>query len=455
MATLSQTLSEFIADLSFDKLPGEVVEAVELHILDTIGAGLYGTSLEEGQLMLNFVISQAGKGEATMLPGLSKVPLPHALMANSALTHLGEIDDIHNEGAVCIGAVVVPSVLALSEVRRVDGKRFIEAVAAGYEVMARVGMAIGGPNLFRRGLWPSSLCGPFGSATAATKLLELDVSRISHALGIAGLFGGGLATGGNEGPSGRDLILGRAAQNGVLAALAAEAGFTGPSRIFEDPRGFCFNFSSSPQAERLTEGLGSDFQITRTGIKPYSCARQIHSAIDGLLKIISERDLSASDISEIVVKLPGQSLYIVDKPEPPRNRKMALSSAQFILAVAAREGEVFTDQFSQSRWQDPGLLSLMKRVKIESSSRLDAVYPKSWPAHVSIKSFSGAWYECEIMAPRGDPANPLTRQEVEGKFFKLAEPVMGRDGAEAIRSSVERLEGFEDASRLLGFGPTG
>ena len=202
-------------------------------------------------------------------------------MATAA--HCGELDDIHGGAATCIGAMIVPALLALAEKHGGSGRRFLEAAIAGYETIARIGLSIDAPKLFARGWWPSTVCGAFGVAAAGAKFFGWPVDKTTNALGIASLHSGGMLTGGQEGATARHLAFGSAARNGLLALLATEQGLTGPKRALEDPRGFCFTLCAEPKFEFLQDF--EQFHLLDVAFKPYPCARQLHAGVEALLQI--------------------------------------------------------------------------------------------------------------------------------------------------------------------------
>src|ERR1044071_6261641 len=185
-------------------------------------------------------------------------------------------------------------------------------------MIARVALAIDGPSLFvRGGWWPSTVCGAFGVAAAGAKFLGWPVAELANAIGIASLHAGGMLTGGHEGATARHLAFGRAAQNGLLSLQAAEQGFTGPRRAFEDPRGFCRKLSTEPRWEYLKSR--DHYFLLEVALKPYPCARQLHAGVECLLRILTQDAISTSAIQSIVLSLPTPTASLFDRPEASTN----------------------------------------------------------------------------------------------------------------------------------------
>ena len=217
--TLSELLSCHLAELRFEQIPAAVIDAAKLHILDSLGCVLAGSCLEPAKRAYNLAVAASGGNVASTLLGTSlRVSYLDAVQAMATAAHCGELDDIHGGAATCIGAMIIPALLAMAEKYGGSGRRFLEATVAGYETIARVGLSIDAPKLFARGWWPSTVCGAFGVAAAGAKFLAWPADKTANALGIAALHSGGMLTGGNEGATARHVAFGRAAQNGILRA---------------------------------------------------------------------------------------------------------------------------------------------------------------------------------------------------------------------------------------------
>ena len=205
---------------------------------------------------MSLAIASTDNGSVRIQPYLELIAglFLDAVQAMSVAAHCGEMDDIHSGAGTCIGGLVVPALVAMAEKYGGSGRDFLEGAIVGYETTARVGLAIDAPSLFTRGWWPSTVCGVFGVAAAGAKFLRWPLDKTVNAVGISSLNAGGMITGGHEGATARHLVVfGRAAQSGVLSLLAAEQGFTGPTRAFEDPRGFCLTLCVEPKWEIVVD----------------------------------------------------------------------------------------------------------------------------------------------------------------------------------------------------------
>ena len=225
--TLSEQLARHLVGLRYEEFPPDVIDAAKLHILDSLGCILAGSRLEPGRLAYNLAVeASGGNADSTLLGTARRASYLDAVQAMATAAHCGELDDIHGGAATCIGAMIIPALLAMAEKHGGSGRRFLEAAVAGYETIARIGLSIDAPKLFARGWWPSTVCGAFGVAAAGAKFLGWPVDKTANALGIASLHSGGMLTGGHEGATARHLAFGSAARNGMLALLATEQGLT-------------------------------------------------------------------------------------------------------------------------------------------------------------------------------------------------------------------------------------
>jgi len=452
--TLSEQLSRHFTALSIERIPADVIDAVKLHILDSIGCVLAGSRLEPGQLAYNLAVSLNTRSDDSTLFGTNlRSPYLDAVQAMAVAAHCGELDDIHGGAATCIGAMIVPALLAMTEKYGGSGRQFIEAVVAGYETIARIGLSIDAPKLFARGWWPSTVCGAFGVAAAGAKFLDWPVDKTSNALGIASLHAGGMLTGGNEGATARHLAFGRAAQNGMLALLATEHGLSGPKRALEDPRGFCFTLCAEPKFEFLQKF--EQFHLLDVAFKPYPCARQLHAGVEALIKLMSQYAIKADAIRAIELAVPTQNAGMVDRPATPTLRAATLGSGQYVMAVTAFRGKIDLASFEDEYLHSEEVRRLMTRVKVIANADLDRHFPKYWAGRVTLTQADGQMHVGEIIAPKGEVENPMTRQDVEDKFLGLAAPVLGDKKARAVIDEVSSLDARDALAPLLGALVTG
>jgi 2-methylcitrate dehydratase PrpD len=448
--TLSERLASRHAALQMKHVPDAVIQAAKLHILDSLGCLLAGSGLGPGKLAYDLAVTTSGGGAgsiSTLLGTNSRVLFLDAVQAMSVAAHCGEMDDIHSGAGTCIGAMIIPALLALAERYGGSGRSFLEGAIVGYETTARVGLAVEAPALFIRGWWPSTLCGGFGVTAAGAKFLRWSVDRTVNALGIASLNAGGMITGGHEGATARHLIFGRAAQSGVLSLLAAEQGFTGPKRAFEDPRGFCLTLCAEPKWKYLQSS--APYCLPAVAFKPYPCARQLHAGVEALLGLIQEYSLASSSIEAIELGVPTPVASLVDRPASSTNRAAMLGSGQYVMAVTAIRGKMDPISLDEAFLKSNEVSNLMRKVEVKGEIKLDPYFPRSWPGRVKIGLKNGLSHTREIIIPKGESENPMSRSEVEEKFLSLAAPLLGDARARSVIDEVQGLEERDSLDPLL------
>jgi 2-methylcitrate dehydratase PrpD len=448
--SLSEQLAGYLAALRFDQIPAEVVDAAKLHILDSLGCVLAGSRLEPGKLSYNLAVAASGASAdrgSTLFATNSRVSLLDAVQAMATAAHCGELDDIHGGAATCIGAMVIPALIALAEKYGGSGRRFLEAAIAGYETIARVGLSIDAPKLFARGWWPSTVCGAFGVAAAGAKFLDWPAERMANALGIASLHAGGMLTGGQEGATARHVAFGTAARNGMLALLATEQGLTGPKHAFEDPRGFCLTLCAEPRREFLQSFDG--FFLPQVAFKPYPCARQLHAGVEALLKLIQRHGMTPASIQAIELFVPTQNAGMVNRPAISTLRAATLGSGQYVMAVTALRGKIDLASFDEEFLCNEEVSRLMAKVTVSGSAELDRHFPKYWSGRVTVRLSGGQSHSEKIIAPKGESENPLSAADVEKKFLGLAAPVIGDERVRAAIAAVHSLAAGESLASLL------
>ena len=449
--TLSEQLSRYLAALRLNQIPIAVVEAAKLHIIDSLGCLLAGCRLETGKLAYNLAVATSGDSgqntTATLFGSRARVSYLDAVQAMSAAAHCGEMDDIHGGAGTCIGAMIVPALLASAERFGGSGQNFLEAAIAGYEVIARVGLAIDAPALFAGGWWPSTICGALGVAAAGAKFLRWPVDRTANALGIAALQTGGMITGGNEGATARHLAFGRAAQNGIFALLAADRGFTGPKRAFEDPRGFCLTLCREARWEFLQDV--ERYHLPDVAFKPYPCARQLHAGVEALLTLIRQHSIAASLIQEIELSVPTPNAAMLNRPAAPAGHVVAVGSGQYVMAVTALRGRIDLASFEEEFLRSDSVRELMTRVTVNGDASLDRHFPKHWPGRVRVKLLDGRSCAHEVIIPKGEAGNPMTPEELAEKFLSSAAPVLGDAKSRAVMVEVQSLASRESLEPLI------
>lgn len=440
---LSNALARFVSKTTYQDLPPEVVEFTKLCILDWLGSALAGESKPPVQKIHELVEELGGTPQATLVTG-GRSSVANASLVNGAASHIVELDDIHKASIIHAATVVIPAALAIAEWKHKSGQDLITAVAIGYDVCYRVGEAVSPSHYY---YWHNTAtCGTFGAAAAVAKLLELNEEQIVHALGSAGTQAAGLWEFIADGAMSKQLHPGKAAMNGTIAALLAEKDFTAARRILEGDRGFFKAMSEQYDEAKITEGLGERFKIVENSFKIHASCRHTHHAVDLVIETLRERSLRSEQIERIRVKTYQVALNITDNPEPSTVYASKFS-LQYCTALAAVTGKAGLADFNEEALWDEKVREMMGRVEVMVDPAINAAYPEKWAAEVEIVLSGGETIVKQTDYPKGDPENPVTANELIGKFTALAAHLP----EDNVKGYVERVMGLENLADTAAF----
>ena len=445
-------IADFVAGLKYEAIPREVRERIKLLILDALGCALYGAHLPWCRI-LQRTLAKLDRTAACAVWGTPRrLSAPHAALANGTQVQGFELDDVHREGVLHVGAVVLPALVAVAELRRgMSGREFLASAVAGYEIGPRVGLCMG-PEHIGQGWHSGATLGVFSAVAGAARGLKLDAGKTVHALGIAGTQAAGLMAA-QYGAMVKRMHAGRASQSGLYGALLAEAGFTGIADVFESEYGgFCTTFSRSQDRFRLSEltaGFGEVWQTLGVALKFYSCVGSNHTTLDALRDLQAQRPFGAKDVKSIVVHA---SQVTVDhagwkyRAEGVASAQMNLS---FCVATLLLEGDCFVDQFSEKIVADPKRLALAEKVEVRADPAISARGSKYRHAvRVEVQLNDGTRLERSVEAPRGSEPNFASEAQIVSKFEKLAARALKRSQLAQLRDAVLGMDKLKDASRI-------
>ena len=449
---ITQDLAKYCHGLKFHQLSEEVIDRVKYFFLDFIGVACRGSREDSSQSMFRFV-RETGSGNrgGVVIGTKERAPFVYAALANGTSSHAIEMDDVNNESSLHPGVVVFPAALGTSEMLGSDGKSFIEAVVLGYEVVIRLGKALGPENTYRRGFHPTALCGTFGSSVAASKIMGLKEERMVSAMGIAGSQAAGSMEYLAQGAWTKRFHAGWAAHSGMIAAQLARKGFQGPTSIIEGRDGFLHAYSNGADASKVLEGIGSGFEILRTSVKPHACCRYMQPPIDGVLKIVRENDLRPDQIEKVRLGILRAGAPLIAEPIENKYRPQSIVEAQFSMpfgaAVAVLYRKAGLGEFHLSKINSEEVKRMMRQVECVVDPDLDQTFPKQWCATAEIFTKDGKRYFTKIEYPKGDPENPLSWEELIHKFNDLSGRFLTRERRLKIVDQVKKLEKIRDLQK--------
>jgi len=448
---LTHEVATFVARLDFDDLPSSVVDKARLVLLDAFGCaiGAFAEDPRKAGIAVRVAQQFGSDGAATAIGGPRTHPAAAAL-ANGLLINATDNDDTHKHALAHLGSVVVPAALAATEARGGSGRELIVSLVAGYEVSARIGMAVM-PSHYR--YWHSTATnGTFGAAAAVSRAWGLDAEHVRTALGFAGTQAAGLNTFFESGDDSKSVHPGKAAMNGVISAMLAELGASSPPDVLGHPKGYLAAYSLEPRPEAVVAGLGSDWEILRNGFKPYPSILASHSPIGATLAIATNHAVPVERIRSVEVRT-----YATVKShfsnKAVETTMAARLSVPYCVAVALTDREVGQAQFAPERFGDPRVRSVLEKVEIVVDPELSPLYPEKFPARVIVTLDDGTRFEETFLYPKGDPANPLTTEELVQKFRRNAAGVLPDEHTERLLATVMQAEraSAADLGRWLTF----
>jgi len=453
---ITQELARYCNRMMFNDLSDEVIDCVKYRFLDFISVACRGSKEDPSQTIYRFV-REMEKGEGVIVGTKEKAPYLYSALANGTSSHAIEMDDVDNEASLHPGVVVFPSALATGEMVGASGKSFILAVVLGYEVMVRLGSALGPENSYKRGFHPTGTCGTFGSSVASSKILGLQEEEILNAIGISGSQAAGSMEYLAQGAWTKPFHAGWAAHSGMVAALLSRKGFKGPSSILEGRDGFLHAYSNGADPPKVLEGIGSGFQILRTSVKTHACCRYMQPPIDAVLEIVNENDLRPEQVKKIKVGILRAGAPLIAEPIESKYNPQSIVDAQFSMpfgvTAALLYGKAGLKEFQLSTIQSRPVREMMRKVVCIVDPELDRTFPKQWRATAEILTEDEKRYSTTVEYPKGDPENPLSWEEMIERFHDLTGQIMKKDQRLKIVEEVERLDGIKDmrkwSSQLL------
>ena len=439
--TIADRLAAHFSAFDYSKLTPANRKSVKRLLLDYLGVAVSGSQSESGVVARKFAAVAGGHPQSTLIGGSGKVPAMQAAFANAISSHSIELDDIDVLALFHFSPPVYSSSLATAEQVGASGKDLLVALAAGCEMMERLSKAANS-SLRNRGFHTTPTTGVFGATIAAAKLQGLEIGQIVSALGLAGASASGLME--MYGPSMQKRFNpGPAARNGVTAATMAGLGFTGAATIFEGERGFLAAFTDKNDPGQLVADLDKPYQLD-IEVKPYSCARPIHNAIDCALDIRRKHNPDLSRIKSMhMARHPDWALYHLNKR--PQTYHEAQVSLPYSVAVALTDGQALFAQYNDARLREPGLLRLIDMLEISSDSAL----PRGVSCLLTMTMDDGTQYVSQVDYPKGSIQNPMNDQELRAKFDSLVIPVLGAARAAELATMVESIEDCDDVGRLM------
>jgi 2-methylcitrate dehydratase PrpD len=427
-------LSTYMSEAQGRALPGEVLEKAKHHILDTFAAMISGAELAPGRAAIQFARAYGGEKVSTIAASNVLCGPIEAALANGVLAHADETDDSWPSGWHP-GCNVVPAALATGEKFGITGAQFVRAVTLGYDIGARMLIALR-PGVFDTHKSTHSIGGVFGAAAAAGCAANLNPQQMRWLLDYTAQQSSGIAAWDRD----TDHIEkgfafgGMPARSGVTSALLVQSGWTGIDDILSGDDNFLLANAPHGDANALIDKLGERYEIVRTSIKKWTVGSPIQAPLDALEIMLKRRPFDADQVREVIVRMsPGS---VVD------NREMPDVCIQHMIAVMLIDKTAtFRSAHDQPRMQDPAILRQRAKVRLN---------PAAGQPLVVVALADGTRLSEDVTAVLGTAGNPMTRDQVVAKCRDLMTPVLG---ASATAKLIERTLDLENTKSIRDLRP--
>ena len=426
----------------FADLPQAAVEQAALFILDSLGVGIAGSSVEGGDGLLR-VASTWGQPEASVWGRTAKLSAPAAAFMNAWQMHNQEYDCLHEGAVVHAMASVLPAALAVAEqCGGVSGPELITAVAVGADIAAGLGLAArAGFRFFRPGT-----AGGFGAVAAVARLRDLDRNRLEAAFAWQLAQASGTMQAHTEGSPMLPVQIAFNARAAVQSCELAALDFAPAHAVFEGPYGYLALFEGAFELDTVFDSLGRDWRISEFSHKPFPAGRATHGGIEGVMALQTEHGFAWQDVSRVIVNAPPLIVRLVGRPLPSTpSATIARLCMGYAVAKVLQHGRLDLSDFRGEALNDPATHALAVRVETQDDSNPDpnALAPQTVAVH--LKDGTTLTWRCDTML--ANPARRLTRDQRLAKFHRccaFAHDALAPGAADRLVEAAERLQEVDD-----------
>lgn len=448
--TITATMARWAADLTYDHIGEKARHEARRYLLDSLGCAFGGYQQEDALIALDVLDEIGGSGPATVLGSGKKMDAVSASLANALMVRVMDYNDIYWQQDPSHPSDIIPAALAAGERAGLGGKDLIVGIVLGHEFEMRLCEAAF-PGIRERG-WHHATLTAFVSPIVAGRMLGLSWEQIQHAIGISasrhctlGAVTAGKLT------MMKNTVDPMATQSGVLAALLAEKGYTGPEHVIDGKEGLVHCYGPEWKLEILTDGLGDAWRIEKCGMKAFPTEALTHAPISATLDIVTKNDLKPEEVDTVHIRSLARAADILADPTKydPRTKETADHSLPYVIAAAVADRQVTPVQFTPEKIMDPTIRAQLNKVKVVADEEIEAVFPALQRVVVKITTTDGREFTEQLDYPKGDPRNPLTDAEIEEKFDALAAGVLSEDARARLKEAVWTLEEIPSITALM------
>jgi len=448
--TVTARISRWAEQLRFDQLSDAAVHEAKRYLLDSIGCALGGFLQHDVKIALDVLTEHGGTGPATVIGTGAKTDPVSASLLNALMVRVMDYNDIYWKQDPSHPSDIIPAALACGERTGKNGRDLIVGIVLGHEFEMRLCEAAF-PGIRERG-WHHATLTAFVSPMVASKMLDLDWEKMQHAIGISGsrMATLGAVTAGKLTMM-KNTVDPLATQSGVLAALFAEKGYSGPEHVIDGKEGLAHCMGPEWKLGLLEDGLGESWRITQCGMKAFPTEALTHAPISCVLDLVKDNDLHHEQVEKVHIRSLARAADILADPSKydPRSKETADHSLPYVIAAAIAERQVTPLQFTDAKIMDPTIRAQLNKVEVVADPEIEAAFPELQKVIVKITTTDGKEFTKQVDYPKGDPRNPLTDAEVEEKYEALAEPVLSADKRKKIKDAVWGLDKLSTITELM------
>jgi 2-methylcitrate dehydratase PrpD len=429
--------AQFAVGQTFDSLPPAVVARTKEIFLDTMGIMVRATSAPSLFNLRNALVS-GDSGTSTVFGTTFKAHPSIAALLNASLPTVTQYDEGHRLSRGHPGIHIVPAAFAMGEGKRISGKDLIVAIVTGYEVAARIGLCVSpmDPRIHPHGNWAA-----IGAAASVGKILSFSEGQFVDLINsISNLTLSTWRRATTTGATIHHLSPGIGASHAIVVALAVQAGLSGPPSCLEEY--FIPLSSTRPNRGRLTDGLGSTYEILNNYFKPYPACAHIHSSIEALERILASHPISVEEVDWVEVRTFPAAFHLSEQNPP--NTLAGIFSIPYCVAMMLVKRKLLIESIATEAPMDPEILKMASRIRVLKDEDLKPPYPKGRPSLVRVRLKNGTEYEDFVGLPR----ERGTAQDLGEKFLEMVEPLLDKERGEELREKIDDLENISDVEQL-------
>ncbi len=436
---MTRVLSRYLATSRTADIPPAVLHEGTRSLLNWVGCSIGGSRHPAVSSAIAAVTPFSGMPEANVLGRGERLDAMNAALINGISSHVLDFDDTHLKTIIHPAGPVASGILALSQHRPVSGADLLHALVLGMESECRIGNAVY-PSHYDMGWHITGTCGAFGAAAACGKLLGLDEEQMTHALGIAASQPVGLKI--QFGSMTKSFHPGRAAQNGMLAALLAARGFTADEAALEGRDGWGQALSRQHDWTQVTDGLGERFEAALNTYKPFACGIVTHPGIDAAIQLRNEYGIKPGSVRSVELHANPLVLALTGKLEPHTGLEGKFSIYHCI-AVAMIQGAAGERQFTDAAVNDPQVVALRQRISVRSDPAV-----RTEQSDLLVVLDNGRRLTRHIEHAVGSVERPMSDAALRDKFAALAQGILPAAQIAHATGLCETVASLADAGEI-------